>query len=89
MDFPESRIAAREFVALAEVGSTNEPAEAVVVTARRRGSVVGVAWCERAGTTTEERSVRVRDDERGQGIGRQLRMALESALADAASAEGP
>jgi 2'-5' RNA ligase len=57
------------------------PAGAIVVTARRRGTVVGVAWCARAGTTTQEPSVVVR--ERGQGVGRQLRMALASALADA------
>ena len=52
----------------------------VVVTARQRGTVVGVAWAGRAGTTTEEHSLVVR--ERGQGVGRQLRMALASALAD-------
>lgn len=68
---------------LGEAGASGPPARsAVVVTARRRGTAVGVAWCGRAGTTTEERSVVVREQERGQGIGRQLRLALASALAE-------
>lgn len=55
----------------------------VVVTARRGGAVVGVAVSRRAGTATEEATVAVREQDRRQGIGRQLRLALESRLAEA------
>jgi hypothetical protein len=61
------------------VASQPTGAEPLVLTARRRGVVVGLArgWCH--DDRREIESLLVAPDERGQGIGRQLELAFASA----------
>lgn len=64
--------------------------EPIVVTARRRGPVVGVArgWADPGADRSELCSVLVAADQRGQGIARQLEAAFRHAAGQAGGAPG-
>jgi 2'-5' RNA ligase/GNAT superfamily N-acetyltransferase len=64
-------------------GEGEPPHPRVVVTARRDGEAVGVAWAGVAGGRAELQAVVVRDDVRREGVGGHLLAALESAARDA------